>query len=60
MVAIIQGLGDSVGKELLYILAQAIDGIGEGAEFTGEELEKLGELTQLLATKLEQASGRAG
>jgi hypothetical protein len=59
VVAILEGLGDSVGRELLFVLAQAIDGLGEGVEFTGEELEKLGALAQALAAKVEAFSGRA-
>jgi hypothetical protein len=58
MVHILEGLGDTLGKPLLSVLAQAIDGLGEGVEFTGEEIDKLGELAQELAAKVAEFRDR--
>lgn len=43
----------SIGPELsLELIATVIDGIGTGAEWSGEQLDQLGELTQQLADKI--------
>ena len=42
-----------IGPELaLELVATVIDGIGTGEEWTGEQLDRLGELTQNLADKV--------
>lgn len=43
----------TMGPEItLQILGMAIDAIGTGEEWTGENLDQLGELTQQLADKV--------
>lgn len=42
-----------IGPEIaLQLLGMVIDAVGTGEEFTGENLDKLGELTQQLADKV--------
>lgn len=43
------GLADLGGDALLTALATVIDGLGTGTEWTGEQIEKLGELEGKLA-----------
>lgn len=46
----------SLGPELaLELIATVIDGIGTGTEWSGEQLDQLGELTQKLADKVRGA-----
>ena len=55
MTDIISRLRDlaSLGPELaLELIATVIDGLGTGEEWTGEQLDRLGELTQELADKI--------
>lgn len=48
----IRGLA-SMGPELaLELIATVIDGVGTAEEWTGEQLDQLGELTQQLADKV--------
>lgn len=43
----------SLGPEMtLQVIGMAIDGVGTGEEWTGENLDQLGELTQQLADKV--------
>jgi hypothetical protein len=43
----------TMGPEItLQVLGMIIDGIGTGEEWAGENLDKLGELTQQLADKV--------
>jgi predicted metal-dependent hydrolase len=43
----------SIGPELaLELIATVIDGLGTGTEWSGEQLDRLGELTQTLADKI--------
>lgn len=43
----------TIGPEIaLQVLGTVIDGIGTGTEWSGEELDRLGELTQQLADKV--------
>jgi hypothetical protein len=43
----------SMGPEvMLQVLGMILDGIGTGEEWAGENLDKLGELTQELADKV--------
>jgi hypothetical protein len=43
----------SIGPELaLELLATVIDGIGTGTEWSGEQLDRLGEMAQQLADKV--------
>lgn len=43
----------SLGPELaLELIATVIDGIGTGTEWSGEQLDQLGELAQQLADKV--------
>lgn len=43
----------SLGPELaLELIATVIDGVGTGEEWSGEQLDRLGELTQQLADKI--------
>lgn len=42
-----------IGPELaLELIATVIDGLGTGTEWSGEQLDQLGELTQKLADKV--------
>lgn len=51
----LRGLG-SIGPELaLELIATVIDGLGTGTEWSGEQLDRLGELTQQLADKVRGA-----
>jgi hypothetical protein len=43
------GLADLGTDALLAGMATLIDGLGKGTEWTGEQIEKLGELEQQLA-----------
>lgn len=43
------GLG---GDALIELMAGIVDGIGTGTEFSGEQLDRLGELFQLGADKV--------
>ncbi len=46
------GLG-SMGPELaMQLMGLIIDGVGVGTEWSGEQLDQLGELTQQLADKV--------
>jgi hypothetical protein len=48
----------SLGPELaLELIATVIDGIGTGTEWSGEQLDQLGELAQQLADKVRGAKG---
>lgn len=48
----------SIGPELaLELIATVIDGVGTGTEWSGEQLDQLGELTQQLADKVRGAKG---
>jgi hypothetical protein len=42
-------LADMGGDALLTVLATTIDAIGKGTDFTGEQIERLGQLQQQLA-----------
>lgn len=46
------GLGTLGPEIMLQMLGMIIDGIGTGEEWTGENLDQLGELTQQLADKV--------
>ena len=48
---------DMGGDALLTVLAGIIDGIGTGTEFTGEQLDQLGELAGKLADKVREMKG---
>jgi predicted metal-dependent hydrolase len=48
----------SLGPELaLELIATVIDGIGTGTEWSGEQLDQLGELAQQLADKVRGVKG---
>lgn len=48
---------DMGGDALLTVLAEIIGGIGTGTEWTGEQIDRLGELEQQLADKLKELRG---
>lgn len=53
-------LGDLAGLSkdaLIKVLAGSIDALGQGTEFTGEQLDQLGELQQRLADIVRGAGG---
>jgi hypothetical protein len=50
-------LGDLAGG-VLGGLATAVDALGEGAELTGEEVQKLGQLIERLSDIMRAAQGR--
>lgn len=49
------GLAGTGPEIMLEVLATVIDGLGTGEEWTGEQLDRLGELTQTLADKIRGA-----
>lgn len=49
------GLAGTGPEIMLEVLATVVDGLGTGAEFSGEQLDRLGELTQTLADKIRGA-----
>lgn len=50
----------TLGPELMMqLMGMIIDGVGVGTEWTGENLDKLGELTQQLADKISGAKEEA-
>lgn len=50
----VSDLLDKGGDAVLTVLAELINGLGQGTEFTGEQVSRLGELEQQLAQKVEQ------
>lgn len=46
------GLGSLGPEVMIQMLGMVIDGLGTGEEWAGENLDKLGELTQQLADKI--------
>lgn len=53
-------LGTLTPEIMLQMLGMVIDGIGTGTEWTGENLDQLGELEQQLADKVRGVKGDAG
>lgn len=53
------GLAGTGPEIMLEVLATVIDGIGTAEEFSGEQLDRLGELTQQLADKVRGIKGDA-
>jgi hypothetical protein len=51
------GLAGTGPEIILEILATVVDGVGTGEEWSGEQLDRLGELTQQLADKIRGAKG---
>jgi hypothetical protein len=51
------GLADMGGDALLTVLAATIDGLGKVTDFSGAQIEKLGELEQALADVVRSARG---
>lgn len=50
-----------IGPELaLELIAMVIDGLGTGTEWSGEQLDQLGELAQQLADKVRGAKEAKG
>jgi hypothetical protein len=51
----------NMGPEMVIQgLAGLIDGVGTGTEWTGEQVDKLGELEQQLADQVRQLKGNQG
>jgi hypothetical protein len=50
-------LGNLGADAMLTVLSTLIDAIGEGTEFTGEQIDKLGELEGKLAEKVASLKG---
>lgn len=48
----VAGLFSLGGDAIIEVLAGIVDGLGTGTEFTGEQLDRLGELGQQLADKV--------
>jgi hypothetical protein len=53
------GLAGTGPEIMLEVLATLVDGLGTGEEWTGEQLDRLGELTQQLAAKVRGVKGDA-
>jgi len=51
------GLFSLGGDAVIELLAGIVDGIGTGVEFSGEQLDRLGELGQELADKVRALKG---
>lgn len=51
------GLAGTGPEIILEVLATVIDGVGTGEEWSGEQLDRLGELTQTLADKIRGVKG---
>lgn len=50
----------TIGPEMaMQLMGMIIDGLGVGTEWTGEQLDQLGELTQQLADKIRGAKEQA-
>jgi len=45
------------GDAVIELLAMIVDGLGTGTEFSGEQLDRLGELAQQLADKVRAMKG---
>lgn len=54
------GLGGMGKDALLTVLSSTIDAIGEGTEWTGEQIARLGELEEALGAKVASLRGGAG
>jgi hypothetical protein len=48
----LQSLAGTGPEIILEVLATVIDGVGTAEEWSGEQLDRLGELTQQLADKV--------
>lgn len=48
---------DMGADAMLTVFAELIDGIGTGTEWSGEQIDRLGELEQKLADKLRELRG---
>lgn len=53
------GLGALTPEIMMQLLGMMIDAVGTGEEWTGENLDQLGELTQRLADKVRGVKGDA-
>jgi hypothetical protein len=53
------GLGALTPEIMMQLLGMMIDAVGTGEEWTGENLDALGELTQRLADKVRGIKGDA-
>lgn len=53
------GLAGTGPEIMLEVLATVIDGLGTGEEWSGEQLDRLGELTQQLADKVRGVKGES-
>lgn len=48
-----------MGKDaLLTVLEEVINAVGEGTEWTGEQIDRLGELEEMLAAKVASLKGK--
>lgn len=54
------GLAGTGPEIILEVVATVVDGVGTGEEWTGEQLDRLGELTQQLADKVRGAKEKGG
>lgn len=52
MIKRLASMGTMTPEIALQILGMVIDGVGTGTEWTGENLDQLGEMTQQLADKV--------
>lgn len=51
------GLTEMGADALLTLLSSAIDAVGQGTEWTGEQIDRLGELEGQLADKIRSMKG---
>jgi len=54
------GIGNMGRDALIEVLAQIIDTLGKGTDWTGEQIEKLGELEQQFADLVRMAKAAKG
>jgi hypothetical protein len=57
MTDLLGSLGDMSTDALLSAMAGILDALGRGTEFTGEQLDRLGELERQFADVLRSARG---
>ena len=53
----LRSLGSLAPEMAMELIAMVIDGLGTGTEWSGEQLDQLGELTQQLADKVRGVKG---
>lgn len=58
IVSRLKSLAGTGPEVILEVMATIVDAVGTGTEFSGEQLDRLGELTQQLADKIRGAQAK--